>query len=92
MLYSGIPGLLLAREAANDRYLDSLRAPPYFRLDLRLEKRWQLFERGYVAAVFEVLNATLSREVTARTCSAHRCIDTTSGPLTIPSLGIEAYY
>jgi hypothetical protein len=91
-LYSGIPGLLLARDASRNRYLNSLRAPPFFRLDWRLEKRWPLFRRGYWAAVVEVLNSTFSQEVTARTCSAWRCIDTVSGPLTIPSIGLEAFY
>ncbi|HVU03075.1 MAG TPA: TonB-dependent receptor [Polyangiaceae bacterium] len=60
------------------------RLPTFYRLDVRLEKRWSLGERGYWAFVFEVLNATLTKEwVDSRT---------QIGPVTVPSIGLEAAF
>jgi hypothetical protein len=57
------------------------RDPPFYRLDVRLEKRWQLGERSWISLVLEVLNTTLQKETFG---------DTRIGPVTIPSIGLEA--
>jgi len=56
------------------------RNPSFYRVDLRLEKRWQLTKTVWISFVAEVLNATLSKEVFN---------DTEIGPVTIPSIGVE---
>jgi hypothetical protein len=38
-----------------------------------------------------MLNATLSKEVTSLTCSTTQCAQQTSGPVSIPSVGLEFY-
>jgi TonB-dependent Receptor Plug Domain len=57
------------------------RGAPFFRLDLRLEKRWDLSRDVWLAFVTEVMNATLSKEEFGGQAV---------GPITIPSLGLEA--
>jgi hypothetical protein len=57
------------------------RGAPFFRLDLRLEKRWTVGERAWLSFVAEVMNSTLSKESFA---------GQDVGPITIPSLGLEA--
>ena len=44
-------------------------SPPFIRIDVRLEKRWKLGERGWWGIIAEVLNATASTEVVSRSCS-----------------------
>ena len=56
------------------------REPPFFRLDLRGEKRWTLSETAWIAMVFEVMNATLSKE----SFGGEKV-----GPIVIPSIGAE---
>lgn len=69
------------------------RVPSFFRLDWRLEKRWPLGDHGgYWSFVFEVLNTTLNKEVVDRTCSAGACADEEIGPVTVPSIGLEAFF
>jgi TonB family protein len=68
------------------------RIPAFYRIDLRLEKRWRLGDRGYWAFVFEVLNATLNREVIDVDCSTFGCRYEEIGPVTIPSIGVEAAF
>ena len=77
------------------------RTPPFQRVDVRLEKRWNVGTRGYVAFVVEALNATLSREVTGYRCShtyavagttpptTPTCTERLVGPVSIPSVGLE---
>jgi len=67
----------------------STRLPPFFRADLRLEKRWQLTPRAYLSFIAEWMNATLSKEAVSTTCNVQGCQTQTIGPVTIPSLGIE---
>jgi hypothetical protein len=57
------------------------RTDPFFRVDLRLEKRWNLSQTTWLAFVVEMLNATLSKEQIG---------EEMIGPITIPSLGVEA--
>jgi TonB family protein len=67
----------------------STRLPPFFKLDLRVEKRWQLGSRAYLSAIAEWMNVTLSKEAISTTCTLNGCETRTIGPITIPSLGIE---
>jgi TonB family protein len=57
------------------------RDPSFYRIDVRLEKRWLLAEAAWISFVLEVLNTTLEKETFG---------DTKIGPVTIPSLGVEA--
>lgn len=71
------------------------RLPPFYRLDVRLEKRWPFGSRGaFWALVFEVLNTTLNSEVVARSCDddGGDCDYQTIGPVVIPSIGIEGKF
>ncbi len=68
---------------------DDTRLPPFFRVDLRLEKRWQLGQKAWIAAVAEWMNATLSKEAVSTRCTLQGCESQTIGPVTIPSLGVE---
>jgi TonB family protein len=71
----------------------SQRLPPFYRLDLRIEKRWLLGASGqYCAVVAELLNATLSEEVVTRECDLDGCEDERIGPVTIPSLSFEGRF
>ncbi len=56
------------------------RGPGFFRLDLRLEKRWNIKQSGWISCVLELLNATFHKETVG---------DTEIGPVTIPSIGVE---
>jgi hypothetical protein len=80
---------------------NGLRQPPFFRLDLRLEKRWSFGKHGALALVIEGQNVTLSKEKAAGLdCRAEanpqmvttNCTRGTIGPITIPSLGLEAFF
>jgi len=90
--WSGIPARELGAIAGQDSFSGADRASPFARLDLRLERRWRLGSAGWWALVAEVMNATGAKETTSRTCSPARCVDEWSGPITIPSLGLEIYY
>ncbi len=68
---------------------DSTRLPPFFRLDLRVEKRWQLSERVWLSLIAEWMNATLSKEAVSTNCTLDGCEAQMIGPVTIPSLGVE---
>ena len=76
------------------------RTPPFFRLDVRLEKRWRIGERGWISVILEALNTTLSEEVTGYRCQtalafpgqplpSPTCSERVVGPVTVPSLGVE---
>lgn len=87
--YSGVP--------AQVGYVAALKAPPrapwYYRIDWRLEKRWLLGDEGaWLAAIAEVVNTTLNRETVTSSCYAFGCENNTIGPVTIPSLGLEASF
>ena len=78
------------------------RTSPFYRVDVRLEKRWSFLKNGYIAFIAEVQNATLSKEQTSyglgcedRSANARgttQCTPPTIGPLTIPSVGVEASF
>jgi len=74
------------------------RADPFFRVDVRIEKRWNAFG-ATMAIVFEWLNALLAKESIGTTCSgtvtsdggfASQCRPMQVGPITFPSIGVEA--
>ncbi len=58
------------------------REPSFYRLDVRLEKRWRVRRSGWVSLVLEFLNATLHKE----TWPGGERI----GPIAVPNLGLEA--
>lgn len=87
--YSGIP----AEVAYPAAIQDPPRTPPFWRLDWRLEKRWLIGNAGaWWALVFEVLNTTLNKEVLDRSCYAYGCQEERIGPVTVPSIGVEAAF
>jgi len=82
---------------------NAYRTPAFFRIDVQVEKRWHLGETGSLAFVREGLNVTMSKEVTglgldcqgketANGGFATTCQQSTTGPLTIPSVGVEAFF
>ena len=81
--YTGLP------KAPDPTDPGASRLPAFFRVDLRLEKRWQLGRRAYLSFIAEWMNATLSKEAISTTCTLQGCETRTIGPITIPSLGIE---
>ncbi len=83
VFYTGLP------KAPDPTDPSATRLPPFFRLDLRLEKRWPLGPRAFISAIAEWMNVTLSKEAVATTCTLQGCQTQTVGPITIPSLGIE---
>ena len=57
------------------------RDPAFYRVDARLEKRWKLSQKAWISFVLEGLNVTLSKETFG---------NQEIGPVTIPSIGVEA--
>jgi TonB family protein len=88
VFYTGTPELLDLGGTTESRL------PPFYRLDVRLEKRWPFGSRGaFWALVLEVLNTTLNREVVARNCGDDGdCDEEAIGPVVIPSIGIEGRF
>jgi TonB family protein len=80
-VYSGPP-----KQESNDGLIpppqtaDPPRDPTFYRIDFRVEKRWQLTETVWLAFVAEMMNATLHKEVV---------MGQEIGPVSIPSLGVE---
>ena len=86
LFYTGIP-LAVA-------YLEAARTPPrtpaFWRLDWKLQKRWNLARPdAWWGVSLEVLNTTLNQEVLQGACSAFRCTYDNFGPITIPAIGLE---
>jgi hypothetical protein len=66
------------------------RYPPFWRLDLRFEKRWTIGRHGgHVSLVLETLNTTLNKEVLSYDCSTSPCTPNAVGPIAVPSIGVE---
>jgi len=84
VLYTGTPAL---------KKVGNVRVPPrepsperealFYRLDLRLEKRWMLGETSWISFVAELMNATLNTETV---------LGEEIGPVTIPSIGVEGAF
>ncbi len=68
------------------------RIPSFYRIDARIEKRWRLGKHGYWAFVIEMLNATLNKETVNVDCSGGSCQSDEIGPVSIPSIGVEASF
>ena len=65
---------------------------PFYRIDWQLEKRWPFGEHRYLSLIFEFLNTTLSREVLRASCTAIYCTEDVFGPVSVPSIGVEAAF
>ena len=80
-VYSGIPtqppstGLVPPPRDASPQ-----RDPIFYRVDLRLEKRWKFQSGTWLSFVMEMMNATLHKEV---------LLGEEIGPVSIPSIGVE---
>ncbi|MGK3987434.1 hypothetical protein WME99_30615 [Sorangium sp. So ce136] len=84
LLPNGVPWIPGAPRRKIGRYSS------FFRIDVRAEKRWSIGRTGWLSAVIEVLNPTLSREAVAYDCSSPLgCEVQWMGPITIPSVGLE---
>jgi hypothetical protein len=69
------------------------RSPSFYRLDVRLEKKWLIGSKGaWISFIFEVLNTTLHKEVLEWRCGLEGCRGEEFGPVTIPSIGLEAAF
>lgn len=89
MTYSGIPADVAYSRAAKN----PPRTTAFYRVDWRLEKRWLIGGEGaWWALVIEVLNTTLNKEALAADCYAYGCREDAIGPVTLPSLGVEASF
>ncbi|HWA73219.1 MAG TPA: TonB family protein [Polyangiaceae bacterium] len=86
VVYSGVPELNLQ---GTPHFTGSRRGSPFFRLDLRAEKRFRIGETGYWGLIAEVLNATSTKETVRLDCG-EVCRERTAGPVVLPSVGIEA--
>ena len=84
-IYTGTPVIPPGRNGLipPPRSLTPERDPLFYRLDLRIEKRWNLTKTTWLSFVAEVLNATLHTEVLQ---------GQTIGPVTIPSIGVEGAF
>jgi len=101
LFYTGTPYSKLEGSAPVPPY-NAYRNPAFYRIDFRLEKSWRVGRSGSLAFVLEGQNVTLRKEVTGLgidcegTASAQgettTCKQSTIGPLTIPSVGIEAFF
>jgi hypothetical protein len=100
VFYTGTPYSALEGDLPVPPY-NGYRNPGFFRLDLRLEKRWSMGRTGSLALVVEGQNLTLSTEMVAfgQDCMGMpglptRCSERRNriGPITIPSVGVEAWF
>jgi hypothetical protein len=87
VFYSGFP----AEEAGSGRTpsADPERTRPFYRLDIRVSRRWSIGKTGFIGLIFDIQNATLSKEVFDVTCKEGICQPRTLGPITIPGLALE---
>jgi hypothetical protein len=74
------------------------RMPAFYRIDVRVEKRWNLGARGTIAFVLEGMNVTFHKEVLGVHCAptanegpqgVDTCTPQTLGPVAVPSVGVE---
>jgi hypothetical protein len=80
--YTGLP-------KAPDPTTNATRLSPFYRIDLRLEKRWQLGRTSWISFVAEFMNVTLHKEAISTTCTLEGCDEDEIGPVSLPSLGVE---
>ncbi len=86
VLYSGVPELNLEGQP---HFTTAHRGSPFFRLDLRAEKRFRLGQNGYWGIIAEILNATSTKEVVRLDCG-EVCRERSAGPVILPSIGLQA--
>ncbi len=102
VFFTGTPFSNLSGNVPAPPY-NNQRTSPFYRVDVRLEKRWRFLKDGYIAFIAEVQNVTLSKEETSygMDCTGTQtgagsgttqCKPSTIGPLTLPSLGVEASF
>lgn len=101
LFYTGTPYSHRSGSAAIPPY-QAYRNPAFYRVDIRLEKRWQLSQTASLAFVLEGQNITLQKEVTSLGIDCEgtgtpqdgkvTCRQSEIGPLTIPSVGLEAFF
>jgi hypothetical protein len=75
------------------------RLPDFWRIDVRLEKRWRVGPRAQVAVFFEGLNITFNKEAIAIQCTSApfdrgqpTCAPQMIGPVAVPSIGFDVKY
>jgi len=90
VFYTGLPADLVSSASAPATASKPERLPPFFRMDARVEKRWRLGERAWISLVLEALNAMLAKETVAVQCTSTDCQSLRIGPVTLPSIGVEA--
>ncbi|MFZ5892743.1 MAG: TonB-dependent receptor domain-containing protein [Myxococcota bacterium] len=101
VLYSGVPYSKLSGNVPQPPY-NHYRDPLFARLDVRLEKRWLLGSDRSIAFVVEGQNVTLSKDANTLGMDCRgditpdgyttQCQRGKVGPLTIPSIGVEAFF
>lgn len=99
--YSGTPYSALSGNVPVPPY-NAYRGPAFYRLDVRLEKRWPIGKSGSVAFVVEGQNVTLSKEFSTLGLSCtgemtaqggtYNCTPDKIGPITLPSIGVEGAF
>jgi hypothetical protein len=81
ILYTGVPSPPSSNSLVPPlRPASPPRDPTFYRVDLRLEKRWVYSPTFYFSVIAELMNATLHKEV---------LFGDSIGPITIPSIGVE---
>jgi len=98
LFYTGAPYSQLAGTLPVPPY-NAYRTPSFFRLDVRLERRWSFGQSGSIALVLEGQNVTLSSEYSGAALDCRdspdmptQCTHGKIGPITLPSLGVEAFF
>lgn len=81
--YTGVPS---RRELGEEARRTSI----FWRLDWRVQKSWIESGGRVWNLVFEVLNTTLNREMVTLDCMTDPCEADYLGPITVPSIGLEA--
>ncbi|MEP7050821.1 MAG: TonB-dependent receptor plug domain-containing protein [Pseudomonadota bacterium] len=89
LFYSGIPVQVASIRDAQA----PPRTPPFWRLDVKLQKRWYIkAPDAWWGVVLEVLNTTLNKETVSGDCVGSLCTYQSIGPVTVPSLGAEGAF
>jgi hypothetical protein len=70
--------------------LEMMRLPPFYQLDLRLDRRF-VFERWSMDAYIELVNATLTRQVVDLQATRGG-IEEESFRIVLPSVGVRAEF
>jgi hypothetical protein len=67
------------------------RLPPFYRIDARVDKRWNLGAGRWITAVAEFFDMTLSKESVDFRCQllTEHCVAQEIGPVALPSVGVE---